>query len=267
MALRTLCITIDLPLEPESAGALCDTHRDPLLDHLVGDGPRHLLELGVAQAAPGHRGDQLAGALVPQQDGDPVHVHHLEGHVHHRAEQPVEVELAGELLGDLEQQRELLRLALLAPTRRPPGAARSRRAVPAGDAGRSPPLTTSCRTICPRRPLVGLERRCWRGAAGAAPGDRRTAPGASWNAPCRRSWSRCALSCPLVDPRAVDTGPVGAAESLDLDCRRRRRSARRGAGRWWDRRWRCRSPPPARRPEVRPGGSSKLWSPEELTSR
>ena len=67
-------------------------------------------------------GHQLAGLLVPEHDGDPVHAHDLEGHVHHGAEQPVEVELGGELLGDLEQHLELEGLARFAAAWRPPGA-------------------------------------------------------------------------------------------------------------------------------------------------
>ena len=74
--------------------------------------------------------------LVAQQDGHPVHLHDLEGHVHHRAEQPVEVELAGELLGDLQQQRELLRLPLLGGGGGDPELAAAPGPIAAGDAWR-----------------------------------------------------------------------------------------------------------------------------------
>ena len=86
-------------------------------------------------------GHQLAGLLVPEHDGDPVHAHDLEGHVDHRAKQPVEVELGGELLGDLEQHLELEGLARLAAacasTRSWPAGGPSRLVMPGG----TPPLT------------------------------------------------------------------------------------------------------------------------------
>ena len=94
--------------------------------------PRRLLEI-VGTSSP--------VSSFAQQDGDPVHVHDLERHVHDRAEQAVEVELAGELLGDLEQQGQLLGLALLAGGGRhpelPTAGGPSRLVMPA----RHPPLT------------------------------------------------------------------------------------------------------------------------------
>ena len=74
-------------------------------------------------------------------------------------EQPVEVELARELLRDVEQHRELLGLACLggrgvdAKLARRPGA--SRLVMPAG----TPPLTRSCRTICPAGGADGCDGR------------------------------------------------------------------------------------------------------------
>ena len=109
-------------------------HRHPVLNHLVGDGPRHLLELGVAEPALGDRGHQLAARLVPEQDRDAVHVHDLEGHVHDHAQEAVEVQLGGKLLGRGQQQRQLLRLALLGRGGGYAELAGTGGAVPAGDA-------------------------------------------------------------------------------------------------------------------------------------
>ena len=151
------------PLEPGVGRHVVRHDRDPLLGHLVGDGAGHRLELGVALAAPAHRGDQLAG-VVPQQDGDPVHRHHLEGHVRHPAEQPVEVQLRRELLGHLEQEGELPRLALRRRRGVHPELPR-RRAVPAGDAGRHPAAHHQLPDDLPAAgPWSGWSGGCWRGA-------------------------------------------------------------------------------------------------------
>ena len=94
MALRTLWVTMERPLKRASAGALWETTatRSSTTLSTMERGtcctwvsPSRLLE---------RVGHQLAGGLVAEQDGDPVHLHDLEGHVHHRAEQAVELQLA-----------------------------------------------------------------------------------------------------------------------------------------------------------------------------
>ena len=65
----------------------------------------------------------------------PVHFHDLEHHVHHVAEQPVQLELAGELLGHLQQHGKLLGLPLLSRGGRHPELPDGERPVAAGDAG------------------------------------------------------------------------------------------------------------------------------------
>ena len=118
-----------------SAGGVLGNDGDPLLHDLVGDGAGNLHLLRLAHAASGDRGHQLAGLLVPEHDGDPVHRHDLERGVHDGAEEAVEVELGRELLGDLEQHLELERLAGFA-ARGVDAELTRRRAVTARDARR-----------------------------------------------------------------------------------------------------------------------------------
>ena len=117
MALRTLWSRIDWPRKRESAGAFCDTTATSSCMTLSAIDLGICIGCDVAEAAPGDGRHQLARLLVPEHDGDPVHAHDLEGHVDHRAKQPVQVELGGELLGDLEQHLELEGLAGLARRR------------------------------------------------------------------------------------------------------------------------------------------------------
>ena len=158
MALRTLWMRMDCPLNRASAGALCETTATPSADDLVGDRARHRLRLHVALFGPRNRRHQLAGGLVAQQNRDAVDVHDLEGHVHDVRSSRSRSNSAGQLLRDVEQHRELHRLARLGRSRRRPAAGRRRRALAARDARRRAARHRTCLTIIPparRRPRRG----------------------------------------------------------------------------------------------------------------
>ena len=95
-------------------GHVLREHRHPLLDRLAGDRPRHLpapgRRLGAAAPDPRH---QLAPVLGGHHR-HPVDAHHLEDQAHDLVEQAVDVGLLRELAGDVEQEVELARLAVLA---------------------------------------------------------------------------------------------------------------------------------------------------------
>ncbi len=137
MALRTLWVTMERPLKRASAGALWETTATRSSTTLSTIERGTCLHLGVAQPALGDRGHQLAGGLVAEQDGDPVHLHDLERQVHHRAEQPIDLQLRGELPGDLQQERELLGLPLLGGRGRDTKLPPVERPVAAGDPRRA----------------------------------------------------------------------------------------------------------------------------------
>ena len=183
---------------------------DALLQDLVGDRAGNLHRLRLTDAAPRDGGYQLAGLLVPEHDGHPIHAHDLERGVHHGPKQPVEIELGGQLLRDLEQHLELEGLAgLTARGIHPelPG----RRAVPAGDPRRhaaahhqlTHDLSPGDRRL--RRDGGPLDHRC-RGASRGEP-ERHLAEG-------DRVLEREMAG---GDPGAVDAGAVRAAQILHLD--------------------------------------------------
>src|SRR3546814_1536628 len=60
---------------------------DLLLDCLPGDGLRHLEPFRAADPAAGDAGNQVPGSGIPEQDRDPVDLHHLEQHGHDGAEE------------------------------------------------------------------------------------------------------------------------------------------------------------------------------------
>ena len=195
-------------LEARVRGRVVGHHRHPVLNHLVGDGPRNLLELGVAEPALGDRRHELAGGLVPEQDRDAVHVHDLEGHVHDHAQQAVEFQLRGELLSGGEEQRQLLGLPLLRGGGGHLELAAAGGPVPAGDARRQAAahLQLTDDVVAGGRLLEG--RWC------RLPRERSERP-----QPEHHFAERHRVVGPEPsgrDPAAVDARPVGAAEVADL---------------------------------------------------
>ena len=181
IALRTLWSRMDWPRNRVSAGAFCETTATRSCMTLSAIERGTCTGCGVAQAASGDRGHQLAGLLVPEHDGDPVHAmisNVMSTTVRSRRSRSSSAESFWETSSSIcsfRAWRASPRVALdpeLAAAGGP-----SRLVMPGG----TPPLTTSCRTICP--PAARPPRR-WRGAgspARAEPAHRRAG-----TPPCRR---------------------------------------------------------------------------------
>ena len=113
MALRTLWIRIDFPLKRSSAAALSErmATRSSTAFRAIDCGTSFAAFVSPVRLRETF-GTSSFVLSVEQQDRDPVHVHDLERDVHHLVQQLVQLLLPRQLLGDLEQQLELLLAAL-----------------------------------------------------------------------------------------------------------------------------------------------------------